>query len=82
MKTNISQDAQQLGLEVDQEALDRFKENKDINKYKKKLIKKGIKFCIVEEVSKEWGKPIIRKVTYSSTNGPSLGTEFIGGIKE
>jgi hypothetical protein len=53
-----------------------------INKYKKKLIKKRIKFCIVEEVSKEKGKPIIRKVTYSSSNGPSLGKEFIGGIKE
>jgi hypothetical protein len=53
-----------------------------INKYKKKLLENGIKFCIIEEVFKKKGKSIIREVTYSSSNGPSLGRQFIGGIKE
>ena len=53
-----------------------------INKYKEKLLEKGIKFCIIEEVFKKKGKSIIREVTYSSSNGPSLGRQFIGGIKE
>ena len=41
-----------------------------------------IKFCIVEEVFKEKDKQIIREVTFSSTNGPSLGNQFVGGIKK
>ena len=53
-----------------------------INKYKQKLLENRIKFCVVEEIFKEKGKPIIREVTYSSTNGSSLGRQFIGGIKE
>ena len=53
-----------------------------INKYKEKLLEKGIKFCIIEEVFKKKGKSIIREVTYSSSNGPSLGRQFFGGIKE
>ena len=53
-----------------------------IEKYKKKLLEKEIKFCIVEEVFKEKDKPIIREVTFSSSNGPSLGNQFVGGIKK
>ena len=53
-----------------------------IDKYKKEFTKRKINFCIVEEVFKKKGKAIIREVTYSSSNGPSLGRQFIGGIKE
>jgi len=53
-----------------------------IEKYKNILLKKEMKFCIVEEIFKEKGKPIIREVTFSSSNGPSLGNQFVGGIKQ
>ena len=53
-----------------------------IEKYKKILLEKEIKFCIVEEIFKEKDKPIIREVTFSSSNGPSLGNQFVGGIKK
>ena len=53
-----------------------------IEKYKKILLDRVTKFCIVEEVFKEKNKPIIREVTFSSTNGPSLGNQFVGGIKK
>ena len=52
-----------------------------INKYKNKLIKRKISFCIVEEVFKEKGKNIIREVTFSSSNKSSLGLTFTGGVK-
>ena len=53
-----------------------------IEKYKKILLETEIKFCVVEEIFKEKDKPIIREVTFSSTNGPSLGNQFVGGIKK
>lgn len=53
-----------------------------IDKYKKKLLKRNINFCIVEEVFKERGKTIIREVTYSSSGGLSKGKKFFGGIKD
>ena len=53
-----------------------------IEKYKRKLLEREINFCIVEEIFKEKGKHIIREVTFSSSNGPSLGNQFVGGIKK
>ena len=53
-----------------------------IERYKRKLLEREINFCIVEEIFKEKGKHIIREVTFSSSNGPSLGNQFVGGIKK
>ena len=52
-----------------------------IEKYKKQLLKRKIKFCIVEQTSKDNNGHIIREVTYSSSNGPSLGRRFIRANK-
>ena len=53
-----------------------------IEKYKKQLLNRKIKFCIVEEISKDDSGNIIREVTYSSSNGPSLGKRFTRANKK
>ena len=49
-----------------------------IDKWKKKLLEKGINFCIVDEVEPV-NKTIVREVIFSSCSPESVGLTFTGG---